>query len=431
MNFKRKAKKFFVGLAAAATVFAVGASGLTAMSQAHADTNTSSSLHVKAKAAIAVDAQTGQIIYGKNENQALPVASMSKLLAIYIVLKNIHEGKLSWNQKVAVDSASQKVSQNRELSNVPLKKGHKYTVRSLYQASLIYSANGAVMALANAVAGSQQKFVDMMRSQAKQLGIKDATIYTCNGLPNDEVSTGRYPGAPAKGENKLSARDMGLLSYYLLKKYPEILNTTKIKKMKFNNGTSNTEMENWNWMLPGLAKSYTELPVDGLKTGTSDKAGACFTGTVNKDGHRIITVVMGARHNGQNDLSRFVQTQKIMSYVYDDFIYTPISSGASIAGAKSMNVKDGKQAKVSVGTGSSTNVWLKKGLTTANLQGSLTKKTAEAPVKKGDQLGKIELTSKNQPLKTVTGKNVTVKAAAASSVAKANIFVRIWRAIFH
>ena len=96
-----------------------------------------------------------------------------------------------------------------------------------------------------------------------------------------------------------------------------------------------------------------------------------------------------------------------------------------------MSVKDGKQAKVSVGTGSSTNVWLKKGLTTANLQGSLTKKAAEAPVKKGDQLGQIELTSKNQPLKTVTGKNVTVKAAATSSVDKANIFVRIWRSIFH
>ena len=65
-------------------------------------------------------------------------------------------------------------------------------------------------------------------------------------------------------------------------------------------------------MLPGLAKAYSELPVDGLKTGTSDSAGACFAATVNKDGHRLITIVLGAKHDSQEDLSRFVATTTIL-----------------------------------------------------------------------------------------------------------------------
>ena len=122
---------------------------------------------------------------------------------------------------------------------------------------------------------------------------------------------------------------MALLSQRLIKDYPEVLKTTKITRMKFNNGTDQTEMENWNWMLPGLAKAYSELPVDGLKTGTSDSAGACFAATVNKDGHRLITIVLGAKHDSQEDLSRFEETQKLMSYCYNNYTYTSLAKGTT------------------------------------------------------------------------------------------------------
>lgn len=426
----KKIKKVLLSLVAAATVSATltGAFGATTVS---ADTTNAQELQLDAKAAIAVDAKTGQIIYGKNESQLLPVASMTKLVSIYLVLQAIKEGKLSWDQKVSVDDASYQVSQNTSLSNVPLKKGNTYTVRQLYQASLIYSANGAVMTLANAVSGSQKAFVDKMRTLLKSWGINDAEIYTASGLGNNEIGNAKYPGAPTNAENKLSAKEMALVSQKLLTDYPEVLKTTSIARMKFNNGTSETEMENWNWMLKGLAKAYSELPVDGLKTGTSDSAGADFTGTVNKDGHRIITVVLGAPHTSDTDVSRFTQTQKLMSYVYNNFTYTTIKANQSFKGAQQLPVYHGKELKTKAVTKNATAVWLKNGLSTASLQASLkgNKKLyknggLEAPLAKNKNIGTISLQVKQQPLTYLNGAtSLKLTATNTQKIEKANIFV--------
>lgn len=159
MTFFKQLKKPFLALVTVLTVvsslsvasfFAPKASAATLPDQ------TDSSLNIDAKAAIAVDAKTGQVLYAKNAEQTLPVASMSKLLTAYMVLQAIDQGKLKWDQKVTPSDAAQEVSQDTTLSNVPLKKGESYTVKSLYQATLIYSANGAAMALADAVGGTQK-----------------------------------------------------------------------------------------------------------------------------------------------------------------------------------------------------------------------------------------------------------------------------------
>ncbi|WP_034992612.1 serine hydrolase [Liquorilactobacillus vini] len=436
----KKTKKFLISLVTAVMTFAtIGATG-GAVSSAKATTindTSTSNLSLDVKGAIAIDAKTGQVLYSKNANQSLPIASMTKLISIYLVLQAIKKGKLSWNQKVSVDSASYKVSQDTSLSNVPLLKNHKYTVRQLYQASLIYSANGAVMTLANAVAGSQKAFVDQMRALLKSWGIKDAEINTVSGLPNGEVGSAKYPGVADSAENKLSAAEMALVAQKLLKAYPEVLQTTKIARMKFNNGTTETEMENWNWMLKGLAKAYTELPVDGLKTGTSDSAGADFTGTVHKDGHRIITVVLGAQHKNQEDTSRFVQTQKLMSYVYNSFTYTKIKANQSYKGANSLPVYHGKQLTAKAVTGQSTEIWLKRGLSSNNLKAKLTgnkklyqKNGLAAPIAKGKQIGTLALTVKGQKLQYLDGAaSLQVKAVNTQTIQKANIFVIMGRAI--
>ncbi|WP_281165477.1 serine hydrolase [Liquorilactobacillus sicerae] len=436
----KKTKKFLISLVTAVMTFAaIGATG-GAVSSAKATTindTSTSNLSLDVKGAIAIDAKTGQVLYSKNANQSLPIASMTKLISIYLVLQAIKKGKLSWNQKISVDSASYKVSQDTSLSNVPLLKNHKYTVRQLYQASLIYSANGAVMALANAVAGSQKTFVDQMRALLKSWGIKDAEINTVSGLPNGQVGSAKYPGVADSAENKLSAAEMALVAQKLLKAYPEVLQTTKIARMKFNNGTTETEMENWNWMLKGLAKAYTELPVDGLKTGTSDSAGADFTGTVHKDGHRIITVVLGAQHKNQEDTSRFVQTQKLMSYVYNNFTYTKIKANQSYKGANSLPVYHGKELTAKAITGQSSEIWLKRGLSSSNLKAKLTgnkklyqKNGLAAPIAKNKQIGTLNLTVKGQKLQYLDGaSSLQVKAVNSQKIQKANIFVIMGRAI--
>lgn len=442
MKFFKKMKKtmaaFGVALAFAGTFAAgIGAFNTTSVAAAEIKDMGTSELNLDVKAGLAVDAKSGQILYSKNAEQVLPIASLSKLLTVYLVLQAIHEGKLSWNQKIVPDEASQKVSQDTNLSNVPLKEGHAYTVKALYQATLIYSANGAAMALGNAVAGSHKGFIDMMRKQAQKFGINDAKIYTANGLSSSEVSDAKYPGAPDNAENEFSAKDMAIIAQRLLKDYPEVLDTTKITRMKFDNGTDQTEMENWNWMLKGLAKSYTELPVDGLKTGTSDSAGACFVATVKKDGHRIITVVLGAKHTSQEDLSRFEETQKLMSYVFNNYNYTTLKAGMTFKGADSLPVHDGKELTTKVALKDNQDVWLKNGVQTTAIKASVKadkklyeKDGLQAPLSKGQSVGTLALSIKGQDLAYLDGAtSLNVKAKTTSEVKKANIFVIGWRAV--
>lgn len=442
MKFFKKMKKtmaaFGVALAFAGTFAAgIGAFNTTSVAAAEIKDMGTSELNLDVKAGLAVDAKSGQILYSKNAEQVLPIASLSKLLTVYLVLQAIHEGKLSWNQKIVPDEASQKVSQDTNLSNVPLKEGHAYTVKALYQATLIYSANGAALALGNAVAGSHKGFIDMMRKQAQKFGINDAKIYTANGLSSSEVGDAKYPGAPDNAENEFSAKDMAIIAQRLLKDYPEVLDTTKITRMKFDNGTDQTEMENWNWMLKGLAKSYTELPVDGLKTGTSDSAGACFVATVKKDGHRIITVVLGAKHTSQEDLSRFEETQKLMSYVFNNYNYTTLKAGMTFKGADSLPVHDGKELTTKVALKDNQDVWLKNGVQTTAIKASVKadkklyeKDGLQAPLSKGQSVGTLALSIKGQDLAYLDGAtSLNVKAKTTSEVKKANIFVIGWRAV--
>lgn len=435
---KKTTAAFGVALAFAGTFAAgIGAFNTTSVAAAEIKDMGTSELNLDVKAGLAVDAKSGQILYSKNAEQVLPIASLSKLLTVYLVLQAIHEGKLSWNQKIVPDEASQKVSQDTNLSNVPLKEGHAYTVKALYQATLIYSANGAAMALGNAVAGSHKGFIDMMRKQAQKFGINDAKIYTANGLSSSEVSDAKYPGAPDNAENEFSAKDMAIIAQRLLKDYPEVLDTTKITRMKFDNGTDQTEMENWNWMLKGLAKSYTELPVDGLKTGTSDSAGACFVATVKKDGHRIITVVLGAKHTSQEDLSRFEETQKLMSYVFNNYNYTTLKAGMTFKGADSLPVHDGKELTTKVALKDNQDVWLKNGVQTTAIKASVKadkklyeKDGLQAPLSKGQSVGTLALSIKGQDLAYLDGAtSLNVKAKTTSEVKKANIFVIGWRAV--
>lgn len=137
-----------------------------------ASAETGPALDVAAGAAILVEADSGKILYQKNADELLAIASMTKMMSEYLVHKAVDQGKLKWDQKVKVSEYAYKVSQDRSLSNVPLENGGSYTVKELYEAMAIYSANGATIALAEAVAGKEADFVKMMNDQAKEFGLK-------------------------------------------------------------------------------------------------------------------------------------------------------------------------------------------------------------------------------------------------------------------
>jgi serine-type D-Ala-D-Ala carboxypeptidase (penicillin-binding protein 5/6) len=277
-------------------------------------------LNINADAAILVDAKTGRILYQKNIDTVLGIASMTKMMTEYLLLEAIHEGKVSWDQKYSVSDYVYKVSQNRDFSNVPLRKDGQYTVRELYEAMAIYSANGATIALAEIIGGSEANFVKMMNDKAKELGLKDYKFVNSTGLNNKDLNGMHPPGSGPTEENVMSARAVATLAYHLLNKFPEILETSSIPKKVFREGTDDAiKMSNWNWMLPELIYPYEG--VDGIKTGYTDFAGPCFTGTAERNGMRFITVVMNAKTNDPTNKykARFDETRKLFDYAFSNY----------------------------------------------------------------------------------------------------------------
>lgn len=376
-------------------------------------------LDLEAKSAIAIDAKTGQIIYAKDDKQTYPVASMSKLLTAYILLQAVHEGKITWETKVTPTVTEVDISNNTELTNVPLKEGHSYTIKQLYQAMLVGSANAATMLIGNAISGTQTKFIDKMRETAKSLGITDAKIYSANGLTAKYLGDEIYPNTDENAENEFSVRDMAIISQKLIKEYPEILETTKLTKIDFNDNGEITTVNNTNELL----QDDSHLEVDGLKTGTSDAAGYCFASTTNKDGHRIITVIAGAKDND----ARFDQTKNLLNYIYNNYDYLAVSTNQALR--QDVKVKYGKQSSVSAIIGSDLSLWVPKNTREKALQIKLTSKssTIEAPIKQGEVVGEYQISVAGN-LGFIDGSNnLKTKALSDNNVEGINIFIKWWQ----
>ena len=387
------------------------------------------------RSAIAIDADSGQILYQKQAQKALPIASVTKLLSTYIVLEQIKSGKLTWQTPVKIDSATAKLSHKSILTNVPLTAGHKYSVRQLYNATLIYSANAAVTALGTKIAGSPQKFLTKMRETALKLGLTSAKIVTASGITNGQA--GRQLGDPkvgAKVENKMSAIDVAKLAKRLIADFPAVLHTTGRRTAWFDKGGSNqTAMTNWNLMLKGSSQATANLPVAGLKTGTSTAAGGNFVGTVNKQGHRLITVVMHAGNGNGGDATRFVQTRRLMNWVYATYRPVKLASGAAVAGADSVKAFYGKAKTAGVALAQPTTLWLKKTQPKSTISGQLQlaksateKDGLKTPIKKGADVGRISLKLDGQKVASVDG-STTVSAKVSQTDDRANWFIRLWR----
>nr|WP_295975135.1 serine hydrolase [uncultured Bacillus sp.] len=397
-------------------------------------------LNINASAAILVDAETGKVLYSKNPDQVLGIASMTKMMTEYLLLEAIDEGRVKWDQEYAVSDYVYQVSQDRDLSNVPLRADGTYTIKELYEAMTIYSANGATIAIAETIAGSESSFVKMMNEKAGELGLKDYKFVNSTGLNNLDLKGMHVAGNPEE-ENVMSARATAKLAYRLLHDYPGLLKTTSIPKKKFREGTDDEiNMENWNWMLQGLVFQYEG--VDGLKTGTTDFAGYCFTGTAERNGDRYITVVMNAKGEGGADgtyKSRFDETKKMFNYAFSNFSSEEIvKKHAQVKNYKTLPVVKGKEDKVKIYTKDSLKLVVKNGekqkyKTKVVIDKKLLNDNDEltAPIKKGDKVGYITIDAKKgESIEFLdTGNTVKVDLIAAEDVEKANWFVLAMRGI--
>jgi D-alanyl-D-alanine carboxypeptidase (penicillin-binding protein 5/6) len=291
---------------------------------------------IQAKSYIVMDYDSGEILREKNEEEPRPPASMTKMMVMFVILDKIKAGELSWNDRVTVSKRAAEVHE----ASINLLPGEKMTVRELFIAMTVQSANDAAVALAEHVAGSEEAFVQLMNEKAKSLGMIHTHYRCATGLDMKFYSDPPKVG----GEHVMSAQDTAILATKLLKTHPEILEFTSMIKYQFRKGTARQyNVINWNWMLPGLKHKYNG--VDGMKTGHTGAAGYCFTGTAKRNDFRIVTVVMGTQSNDK----RFIETAKLMDYSYNNFeITTLVSRGKGISHYEQLPLPNGVERTVPI-----------------------------------------------------------------------------------
>lgn len=359
---------------------------------------------VDAKAALIADAATGQVIYQQNSNQKLPVASISKLLTACVIEDEIQHHQLHWNDKITFNKQLADISNDKNYSALGLQKGESYTVKDLYNAMLIKSADGAALALATAHGQTMAQFNQKMRTKAKQIGLKDYQIVNPVGLNNEDTKAFQLKQYSNKAQNSMTACDVALLAQYLLKHYPNVVQTTGQVQSQIRVKGQVKTYRNMNKMLVGQPMAMKDIPIDGLKTGTSDEAGACFVSSGQYQGHQIITVVLNAHGKGD---ARFTATQQLYRYLQSNYHLQSLKLKQS---DQRVRVSNGRQRFAKV-TPVTIQVWANKPLShytvTTHYQKPLVKgKGVKAPLRKNQQIGLIKVkalqltTLNNQPWST-------------------------------
>lgn len=359
----------------------------------HADTT---AFQMDARATYAIDAESGQVLYQKNATKRYPIASVIKILTLGVILQDIRNHHLKWDQKIKITPAVAKMADDWHFSNVPLMNGEEYTVRQLVDSMMLVSADGSTEALALADAGSTAAFNKKMMAFAKKAGVTDIKIYNMIGLPNGDLGKHKLKGVDKDAENLLSAKDVALISKYLVETYPETLDITKQKFANFD-VTKDQQylMTNVNALLPQNGFAPKDGEIDGLKTGNTDRAGKCIVSTGTFAGRRIILVALHTKGEW-NDQSKM--QQDFYNKLIDEYQPVEIKKVSDLsAKLTSVKVKNGKNKnKTNIKLTKESTVWLPKNMKlqatkpTLLVQGD-DQKQLTAPVKKNQQVGSIRL----------------------------------------
>ena len=339
-----------------------------------------------AKSAILVDNLSGKVLYEKAADEKLAPASMTKLASMLIVMEAIDNNTLKFDDKVTISEEAA----NMGGSQIFLEAGEEYTVHDLLKGVAIASGNDAVVALAEKVGGTQEKFVEMINKRLQEIGAVNTHFVNPHGLDAE----GHYS----------TARDMSIIARELLK-HEKILEYTSIYEeyLEKNDG-SKTWLVNTN----KLVRFY--VGVDGLKTGFTSTAGYCLTATAKKDNFRLISVVMGE----DTSANRSSDTVKLLNYGFNTYKINIIKKEGEVLGK--VRVNRGKVDEVNIILANNVTELLKTNESVSSYKFNLLFDSVKAPVKKGDTVGMAEMIDNEGNV--VDEVEVTVD----KDIGKANIF---------
>lgn len=358
----------------------------------NSETSNGLNLASNAKSAIMIEASTGKVIYEKNVDEQLPMASMTKMMTLLLIMENIDNGNLKWDEMVTASEYAASMGG----SQIFLEVGEKMSVEDLVKGICIGSGNDAAVAMAERIGGTEQEFVKMMNKKVKELGLSNTNFENACGLDSDNHYS--------------SANDMAVIAQELVK-YDKILQFTGTYEDYLRKDTDNSF---WLVNTNKLVRYYQG--VDGLKTGYTDKSGYCITTTAMRNNLRLITVVMGEPSSSV----RNSETTAMLDYGFNTYqVDTLVSKDQVLSKVK---VKMGVDEKVEVVSKKDVNVLNSKTGNKRDITYKFEIDTISAPVKKGDVVGKINVIEDGKVIDSV---DATVK----NDVDRASVFIVYYRGI--
>ncbi len=314
------------------------------------------------ESAILIEATTGKVLYEKEADLEKAPASMTKIMSMILIMDAINNGSFTMEDKVVISENAHSMGG----SQVYLNTGDSYKVKDLLKSIAIASANDAVVAMSEKVAGTTEKFVEMMNKKCTELGCKHTHFVNPHGLDAE----GHYS----------SAKDMSLMASYLINNYPEVLGFTSIYEdyLQRPDGSS-TWLVNTN----KLVRFYPD--VDGLKTGFTETAGYCLTATAKKSNMRLISVVMGV----DTPDNRTSDTVKLLNYGFNSYKLRTIYEKNKVI--DEARVEKGKEESVKLILMNEASELLNVNDKDKEYTINVKIDKLEAPLKKGKEIGTAEI----------------------------------------
>lgn len=351
-------------------------------------------VEIHAKSAILMEASSGEVLLQYNADEKLFPASVTKIMTMLLVAEAIDENKITLADKVACSANAA----SKGGSQIWLEEGEEMTVDELLRATAIGSANDAATLLGEYVAGSEQGFIDMMNSRAKELGMNNTNFENATGL-DDTTDT-----------HLTTARDIGIMSLELLK-HDFITDYTTVWMDSLRNGE--TELVNTN----KLVRFYSGTT--GLKTGTTAKAGCCISASAKRDGLHLVAVVMGSATSDE----RFNSAKAMLNWGFSNYVcFKPKIDTTSI---EKIPVQKGKLLFVETEIPKITSIALKKGEETGVVVKIEVDENLTAPIEKGQTLGviSIETSSEKKYEYKITAKKEVEKLTFFDCIVKSLSFI--------
>ena len=330
---------------------------------------------------VLMEVNSGKIVFAKEENKEVAVASMTKMVAQILILDAIREEKISWDDVVTVSQTAADMGG----SQIYLSVGEKISIRDLFKGISMASANDATVQMAEVLAGSEAAFVEEMNQKVKGLGLKHTVFKNCTGLDED----GHYS----------SAYDMAMIARELVVNYPEIFEFSSVYEDYLRKDTEN---EFWLVNTNKLVRFYEGA--DGLKTGHTDAAKYCLAATAKKDNLRFIAIVLGE----ENSNTRNQEVMSLLDYGFNHYQMNLIKSKDEVL--QTIPLDKANKESMSLVAISDIGVLSEKTATKRKYDYDIKLKKYSLPVKPGDIVGEVIVKENN---KEVTSVPVTVSESVS------------------